>query len=241
MMQCHAERPSLPHRGPLGLATSRRRSGRRCTSGLGEGRAAIPRHLPRPADRQGGERHRGRLHRAQDPRDREGPGDRGDAGRHRPSLRGQAPADRHRLLRDLQPRQRRAGRRARMRRSSAITPRRHPHARRRSIALDIIVFATGFDAHDRPAAAHGHPRPRRRCRCARPGRRGRAPISACRWRASRTCSPSPGPAAPPCSATCRSRSSSMSSGSPTASRTCARMACSASSRRRRRWTDGWRM
>ena len=36
--------------------------------------------------------------------DREGPGDRRDARRHRPSLLGQAPADRHRLLRDLQPR-----------------------------------------------------------------------------------------------------------------------------------------
>jgi hypothetical protein len=54
------------------------------------------------------------------------------------------------------------------------------------------------------------------------GGRAAHAISACRSRASRTCSPSPGRAARRCCATCRSPSSSMSSGSPTASRTCAK-------------------
>ena len=57
---------------------------------------------------------------------------------------------------------------------------RHPHAATREYALDIIVFATGFDAMTGPLLQHRHPRPRRPAAAPRPGRPGRAPTSACR-------------------------------------------------------------
>ena len=128
--------------------------------GLGNGRPAVPRRLPRPAGRQGGQRHGRRLHQEQDPPDREGPGDGGEAGRHRPPLCRQAAADRHRLFRDLQPRQRRAGRRAR-RPDRGDHADRHPHAQRRRISARHHRLRHRLRRHDRPAAAHGHPRPRR--------------------------------------------------------------------------------
>ena len=116
---------------------------------MGEGRPAVPRHLQRPAAGQSGQRYRGGVHPRQDPRDRQGPGHGGEAVRYRPPLRRQAPADRHRLFRDLQPRQCHAG-------GCAGGPDRADHAatdsdaRRREYTLDIIVFATGFDAMTGP-------------------------------------------------------------------------------------------
>ena len=50
------------------------------------------------------------FHQEQNPPDCKGPGDGRETGRHRPSIRSQAAADRHRLLRDVQPRERVAGR-----------------------------------------------------------------------------------------------------------------------------------
>ena len=58
----------------------------------------------------------------------------------------QAALRRHRLLRDLQPAERAARRRERRRRSSDITPDRPAGRRTSTYELDIIVFATGFDA-----------------------------------------------------------------------------------------------
>ena len=96
---------------------------------------------------------------------------------------------------------------------------RRDHARRasgprtRSYDLDIIVFATGFDAMTGALLKHRHPRPGRRDARATSGRTARGPTSACRSPASRTSSRSPARAARRCSATCRSRSSSTSTGS----------------------------
>ena len=72
-----AERPSVPHRRAQGLRRERRGAAGDLRGGVGEGRAAVPRQLPRHAARQGGERHGGRIHQAQDPRDRQGSEDRG--------------------------------------------------------------------------------------------------------------------------------------------------------------------
>ena len=95
-----------------------------------------------------GQRDRRRIHQEEDPRDRARPEDRRDARRHRPSLRREAPADRHRLLRDLQPRQRRLVdlRAEPIERITAAGIR----TRAREYPLDILVFATGFDAMTGP-------------------------------------------------------------------------------------------
>ena len=61
------------------------------------------------------------------------------------SARHQAHLRRHRLLRDVQPRQRHAGRRPQRRRSRR-SPRRACGRGGAEYALDSIVFATGFDA-----------------------------------------------------------------------------------------------
>ena len=143
--------------------------------------------VSRSADRQGGERHRGGFHSRQDPRDREGSGDGRQAVRLRPSLRGQAPADRHRLLRDLQPRQRRAGRRARCA-YRADHAARHSHARCR-VSAGHHRLRHRLRRHDRLAVAHGYSRARWAAAWRRHGRRDRATISACRSRAFRICSP----------------------------------------------------
>ena len=78
---------------------------------VGRGRLQVPvGRLHRPADRSGRERGRVGVHPRQDPRDRRRSGDRRAALPHGPSLRREATAHRHRLLRDLQPGQRDPGR-----------------------------------------------------------------------------------------------------------------------------------
>ena len=130
---------------------------------------------------------------------REGPGGR------RPAVaedgdRLQAPVRRHRLLRDVQPPERRARRRerdadrARSRRTACASATA-------SSTFDCIVFATGFDAMTGALLKHRHPRPRRAARCATRGRRARARTSASARSASRTSSRSPVPAARRCSRT----------------------------------------
>ena len=95
----------------------------------------------------------------------------------RPGARLQAPVHRHRLLRDLQPAERHAGRRLRESPIEAITPR-GLRTRDAEYALDSIVFATGFDAMTGALLAHRHPRRGRRAAARRSGPRGRAPTSA---------------------------------------------------------------
>ena len=124
-----AERPSVPHRPPQGVRGERCRAAGDLRGGVGERRAAIPRELPRHAARQGGERYRGRIRKAQDPRDRQGSENRASASGYRSPLCREAPADRHELFRDLQPRERHAGGPAR-RADRAHHARRHQDARR---------------------------------------------------------------------------------------------------------------
>ena len=64
----------------------------------------LPRHQHRPA----GERHGGGVHPGPDPRDRDRPGDRREATSPGPPPRVETSADRHQLLRHVQPRQRQA-------------------------------------------------------------------------------------------------------------------------------------
>ena len=105
--------------------------------------------------------------------------------------------------------------------------------------VDIIVFATGFDAMTGPML--------------RMDIRGRGGVAlkdvweagprtylGLQVPASPTCSQSPAPAARRCCATCRWRSSNTRIGSPTASGTCTRTGSSASRRALMRWTNGSR-
>ena len=110
--------------------------------------------------------------------------------------------------------------------------------RSREHPLDIIVFATGFDALTGPLLKMDIQRPGGAIPAR--GLEGRAakPTWACRCRVSPTCSRSPGRAARPCSPTCRWPSSSTSNGSPTASRTCAATASGPSSRQPKRRATG---
>ena len=85
-------------------------------------------------------------------------------------------------------------------------------------ALDIIVFATGFDAMTGPLKALNL-KGRGGRTLERSGRTARTPTLASRSPAFPTCSPSPARKALLCCRTCRCRSSSMWSGSPTASTT----------------------
>ena len=89
---------------------------------------------------------------------------------------------------------------ARRRRSRRITPDGHPHGRAATYELDAIVYATGFDAMT-GALAGSTSAAATASRSRRVGGRARAPTSAWRRRASRTCSPSPARAAPRCSPT----------------------------------------
>ena len=84
------------------------------------------------------------------------------------------------LFRDLQPRQRHAGGPAR-RADRAHHARRHPARARSEYALDIIVFATGFDAMTGPLLRIDIRGRDGRGACATPGPPGRAPISGCRF------------------------------------------------------------
>ena len=89
----------------------------------------LPLCLHRPAGEQGVERHRLGVRAQQDPRHREGQEDRRAAGAQGPSDRHQAALPRYQLLRDLQSRQRHAGRRAQ--RSHPGDHRDRPAHRRR--------------------------------------------------------------------------------------------------------------
>ena len=96
-------------------STTPLRSGRRSTrrSGTARGFAKISTQLRGHGAQPRGQRRVVRIHRGQDPRHRRGPGDRGQADPGRPRLRRPAAPVRHRLLRDVQQAQRRAGRPAR--------------------------------------------------------------------------------------------------------------------------------
>ncbi len=100
----------------------------------------LPGHDPEP----GRQRRVVALRRRQDPRRGQRPGDGREADPDRPRLRGQAPPVRDRLLRGLQPPQRRTGR---PERDADHGGHRDPAWRRRTACkeFDIIVWATGFD------------------------------------------------------------------------------------------------
>ena len=91
-----------------------------------------------------GQRHGGRVRARQDPRAGARPRARRAAGAQE-HHRLQAAVRRHRLLRDLQPAERDAGRRQRQRRSRR-SRRTGVQANGREHEVDAIVFATGFDA-----------------------------------------------------------------------------------------------
>ena len=107
---CRAQRPV----GPGGVAGGAPAGVR---GALGTRRPRLRCDVRGPADQQGGERHRRRVRPRQDPRDRPRPGRRRDCCRRGLPVRHQAPLRRHRLLRDVQPRQRHPGRSPRARRS----------------------------------------------------------------------------------------------------------------------------
>ena len=95
---------------------------------------------------QGGQRHRRRVRARQDPRRScSDPAASPSCCARRLPDRHQAPLRRHRLLRDVQPRQRHAGRRPQRRRSRR-SPRRACATAGAEYEFDAIVFATGFDA-----------------------------------------------------------------------------------------------
>ena len=189
------EGPLVRRRPALSTRSSARRSTvsdeeRRAIyeDGLGAGRLQVPlRLVQRHRRRPPGQRHGVGVHPLQDPRHREGPRGRREAGARRPPVHVQAGPDRHRLLRHLQPRQRDAGRhppRADRRRSprpgirtedGEVRPRHHRvrHRLRR---------------HDRHLQPDRHPGPGRREAEGQVGRRARRPTSACRRPGSPTCS-----------------------------------------------------
>ncbi|HEY0425333.1 MAG TPA: NAD(P)/FAD-dependent oxidoreductase [Rhodopila sp.] len=105
--------------------------------------------------------------------------------------------------------------------------------------LDIIVFATGFDAMTGPLLRMNI-QGRDGIALKDVWEAGRATTLDCRSRVFRTCLRSPVRAARRCCATCRWRSSSTQTGSPIASRTCARTGWSGSKLDPRRWTSGSR-
>ena len=117
---------ALGARGHAGGARARLRA--RLGPGRDRGRDA---RVQRHRRQRRGERHGRRLRARQDPRDRRGPGHRGGAVPDQPPGRDQAHLRRHRLLRDLQPRQRDARRRRAARRSCG-SPRAGSRPRTRS-------------------------------------------------------------------------------------------------------------
>ena len=177
----------------------------------------------------GGERHRRRIRARQDPRDRRRPGGRRSALPDRLSARHQAAVRRHRLLRDVQPRQRDARRRA-ARRRSRRSPRRACARRSAEYELDSIVFATGFDAMTgRAARASTSAGAAASTLEEQVGGRARARISAWPWPGFPNLFMITGPGQPVGAQQHGGRrSSSTSSGSPTASPTWASTASTAS-------------
>ena len=100
--------------------------------------------------------------REQDPRDRRRPRGRRDAVPDGPPVRHQAAVPRHRLLRDVQPRQRHARRPPQDAARSRSRRARRPHDASGEYELDAIVFATGFDAMTGSLLAFDITGPRRR-------------------------------------------------------------------------------
>ena len=115
--------------------------------------------VQRPADQPGGQRHRGRVHPEQDPPDRQGSGGGGEAGAQGLPLRHEATADRHPLLRDVQPRQRDPGRPARGA-DRGDHADRHPH-HGPGLRPRHHRVRHRLRRHDRVAAEDRHPGPRR--------------------------------------------------------------------------------
>ncbi len=105
----------------------------------------LARELPRDLHRRGRQRRVLRVHRRADPQAGARSSDRRDADPARPRLRRAASAARDPLLRGLQPGQRPSRRPLRRRRSSA-SPRTGSRPPEREYELDVIVYATGFDA-----------------------------------------------------------------------------------------------
>ena len=158
-----------------------------------EGFAALRRYLDVQTDPEANEL-ACEMYREQVRRDRLGPGNRRGSPAPRLPDRMQAPRDRHGLLRGLQPRQRHAGRSPRGGieritrdwRADCAGPLRARRARlRHRLRRD-----------DGRAAADRHPRPRGQPLDERAGRRGRAPISACRCSGFRTLFTITGPGSP---------------------------------------------
>ena len=127
-----------------------------------------------------------RVHPQQDPRDGDGPGGRREARAGRPPVHVEAAADRHQLLRHVQPRQRHA-RRHPPRADRGDHGDRHPHGRG-DVRPRHHRVRHRLRRDDRHVQPDGHPRPRRRAARRTSGRTGRRRTSAWRRRASRTCS-----------------------------------------------------
>ncbi len=156
-----SELPPQPGVGARGRADA---SAKPRSRSAGARRLRVSRHLPRPPARQAGQRHWPPSSCAskiraivRDPATaRAAVADAAD--------RLQAAVRRHRLLRDLQPAQRAAGRRQR-------ASDRRDHADRRDApdgreyAFDAMVLRHRVRRDDRHAAADRHPRPRRAARC----------------------------------------------------------------------------
>ena len=139
----------------------RRSATRKFEERLGPGRprgaaAGVQRHH----HQQGGQRHRRRVHPQQDPRDVQGPADRRRPVPVRPPGRHQAALPRHRLLRDVQPRQRDAGRTCARTPIEEITPTAsRPRDADVRVRRDRVRHR--LRRHDRRARRHRHPRARR--------------------------------------------------------------------------------
>ena len=104
-------RPAVHADGALGAGGQRGGARRGLRGGVAGGRVPVPdRHVQRHRPRSAGQRHGLGVHPQQDPRDDEGPDGGREAGARRPSVHVEAAADRHQLLRDVQPRQRHARR-----------------------------------------------------------------------------------------------------------------------------------
>ena len=104
--QADHDRHRLRLQRPGGAGDAARGAHARVRAALAAWRAVVPRRLQGPDGRPGGQRHGGRVRARQDPRARARPRDRRAAGAQE-HHRLQAAVRRHRLLRDLQPAQRR--------------------------------------------------------------------------------------------------------------------------------------
>ena len=179
-------------------------------------RAAASRARPSRCSRPAANELAAEFSPAQDP----GKGRRSDRGgtalSEGPSFRHQAALRRHRLLRDLQPRERHPRRHQARTDRGDYSPGLRPAGS--STSSMRIIFATGFDAMT-GALLGIDIRGRNGVRLEDEWEGGPGPISGSRWPAFPTSSQSPGRGRPRCSPTWWSPSSSTSNGSPIASRT----------------------